>query len=219
MTDAGCDKEALSSYALGALESGDHMTVVRHLDRCAACRMELAEFEEVISMLGELPPEALLSGPPDTADLVLRRALRTMRTEVSGMRRRRLAVVGAIAAGVIAASLASGAALGRNTAPQADPVSLVTTIPSESLAGVREGSVTDPGTSTALTVKLVPATGWVRVNVSVRGIPAGENCRLIVVSRGGAREVAAGWIASEAGQHDGTVLDGTSGRKFVSLKI
>ncbi|WP_218577556.1 hypothetical protein [Phytohabitans rumicis] len=84
-----------------------------------------------------------------------------------------------------------------------------------------------------MTAKVVPAAGWVRVNAAVNGIPAGENCRLLVVSRDGTREIAAGWIVSEKGETDGTTLDGsaavdpadvvavevqnTEGRTFVTL--
>ena len=47
-----------------------------------------------------------------------------------------------------------------------------------------------------------------RVNASVSGIPEGERCRLIVVSRTGQREPAASWLVSPAGEQSGTNLYG-----------
>ncbi|WP_197946262.1 hypothetical protein [Phytohabitans suffuscus] len=86
-----------------------------------------------------------------------------------------------------------------------------------------------------MTARVVPAAGWVRVNAAVVGVPAGENCRLIVVGSGGEREIASGWIVSPAGETGGTTLDGsaavaidkvvavevqnTAGKTFVSLKL
>ncbi|HCT78204.1 MAG TPA: anti-sigma factor [Micromonosporaceae bacterium] len=228
-----CDKEILSLYAFEALSAPEREPVQRHLSSCAACRAELAELEEVTNMLGELPPEALLHGPPAGGDLVLQRTLRTMRAEESGMQRRRALVRVAAAAAVIGVALAGGVVFGRTTAPQPDPIAVPTLAPT--VAGTRKGETTDPVTNARLAATMVPAAGWVRVNVSVAGITAGENCRVIVVSRNGTREIAAGWIVSEKGQREGTTLDGaaavapadvvaievenTSGKKFVSLKI
>jgi hypothetical protein len=232
-----CDKEALSLCAFGALAGLEQELVERHVSWCTACSVELSTFEDVISMLGELPPEALLSGPPEGGELLLQRTLRTMRAELSGTRRRRAAWGTVVAAGVVAAAVAGGVAIGLNAGPQTDPVVQATRGPAvpAPVPGTREGSATDEGTSAVLAVELVPAAGWVHVKVSVRGIPAGENCRVIVVSRTGSREVAGGWIASEKGKRDGTVLDGaaaiapddvvaieienTSGKRYVHLKI
>jgi len=186
--------------------------------------------------LGGLPPEALLSGPPDGGDLLLQRTLGAMRAEVSGARRRRGLLAGLVAAGLLAAALAGGAAIGRSTTTT-PPAALPPVVSSavKPVAGTREGSATNPATGAALSVHVVPAAGWVRVQASVRGIAAGENCRLIVVSRDGSRSVAGGWVTSEKGRLEGTVLDGaaavpasdlaaieienTAGKRFVSVKM
>ena len=86
-----------------------------------------------------------------------------------------------------------------------------------------------------MTAKVVPAAGWVRVNASVAGVPAGENCRLIVVSSDGKREIASGWVVSPQGEQAGTNLNGsaavapdkvvaievqnTAGKTFVTLNL
>lgn len=47
-----------------------------------------------------------------------------------------------------------------------------------------------------MTVELTPASEWVRVNASVAGVPIGERCRLVVVSKDGQQETAASWVVS-----------------------
>jgi hypothetical protein len=61
-----------------------------------------------------------------------------------------------------------------------------------------------------MTTKLSPAAGWLRLNASVGGIPAGENCRLVVVSSDGKREIAGSWIVSPQGEVGGTNLNGSA---------
>jgi len=56
---------------------------------CAMCRREYEELTEMTGVLGELPPEAFLDGPPD-GDLVLQRTLRQIRAETGVRRRRRV---------------------------------------------------------------------------------------------------------------------------------
>ncbi len=63
--------------------------VEEHLATCAACRRDLEDLTAVTDLLGEVPPEALLEGPPD-GDLVLHRTLRQIRAEAAADRRRRL---------------------------------------------------------------------------------------------------------------------------------
>jgi hypothetical protein len=57
---------------------------------------------------------------------------------------------------------------------------------------------------------VVPAAGWVRVNATVGGIPAGERCRLEVVDRHGTAVLAGSWLVSGAGAADGTTLNGSA---------
>ena len=62
-----------------------------------------------------------------------------------------------------------------------------------------------------MTVSLTPAAGWVRVHAKVGGIPAGKQCVLKVVPRGGGEPVIAGsWLVSPKGAAEGTSLDGSA---------
>jgi hypothetical protein len=109
-----------------------------------------------------------------------------------------------IAAGV-AVLVGGGVAVGRVTAPE--PV--VVAAP----AGPTAGAVTlrgegEPGVTMAAVVS--PASGWVRVSATVRGIPPGERCRVVVLARDGRREVASSWLTSGRGQTEGTQVDGAA---------
>ena len=75
------ETEQLGAYALGALTEAEAAEHDWHLGGCPRCRRELAELEQVRDLLGELPPEALLDGPPADGDLLLQRTLRQVREE------------------------------------------------------------------------------------------------------------------------------------------
>ncbi|GAA4708060.1 anti-sigma factor family protein [Phytohabitans rumicis] len=226
----------LGAYVLGTLDPGERRDIDAHLAGCATCRADLAALEAVKDVLDDIPPEALLHGPPD-ADLVLQRTLRQVRVEAAAGAGRRWVPAVAAAAVLLAGALGAGVAVGRGTAPgtEALPTPAPTVTASAPVPGTRVGTTLDASTNVRMTAKVVPAAGWVRVNAAVNGIPAGENCRLLVVSRDGTREIAAGWIVSEKGETDGTTLDGsaavdpadvvavevqnTEGRTFVTLPL
>lgn len=76
--------------------------------------------------------------------------------------------------------------------------------------GTRIGSFTDPETRAAMTVRVIPAAGWVRVDAAVSGVPEGEECRLWVVAADGTRQLAGSWLVSAQGAAEGTSLDGSA---------
>jgi hypothetical protein len=224
--------QLIGAYVLETLEPAERSDVDAHLATCETCRAELADLEAMREALGEIPPEALLHGPPD-ADLVLQRTLRQIRQERSSgaLRQRGLLVTAAAVALVVA--IGGGVLVGRGagdpdvTPPQA--------IPATAVPGTRVATMLDPATNVRLTASVTPAAGWVRVNAAVAGIPHGEDCRLIVVTRDGDRQIAGGWLVSAQGEVNGTSLDGsasvapddvasieivnTAGRVFVSMPI
>jgi hypothetical protein len=138
----------------------------------------------------------------------------------------------------------AGVAIGRGTGPtnnagpaaSAPPAAVVSPTPSPLPPGTRTGRATDAGTDASMNATVIPAAGWVRVNATVSGIPAGQNCRLVVVGRNDpAGQVAGGWIVSPAGEKAGTTLQGsaaippgdvvavkvvnTAGQVFVTLNL
>jgi hypothetical protein len=196
-------REELGAHALGLLDPEQARCVEEHLDVCAACRRQWEELREMVDLLDDVPPEAFLDGPPDGGDLVLQRTLRQIRSEAGAQRRRRrLGLVGAVAVAV-AVALTGGVVIGRTTAPE-----VVATAPAPALGTVALEGTGEAGVSMAATV--TPAAGWVRLSATVRGIPAGERCRIVVVARDGTREVAGSWLVSKSGWRDGVTLDGSA---------
>jgi anti-sigma factor RsiW len=200
----GHDPGELGALALGLLDPARTRAVEQHLAVCAACRRDLEDLTAVTELLGEVPPEALLEGPPD-ADLVLQRTLRQIRAETAAQRRRRIGARLAAAAAAVAVLAGAGVAVGRITAPE--PV--VVAAP----AGPVPGSVTLQGEGVpgvTMTAVVSPAAGWVRVSTFVKGIPAGEPCQVVVLTKDGRREVAASWLTSARGAREGTQVDGAA---------
>ena len=197
------DPVELGALALGVLDPDRTRAVEAHLASCASCRRDLEDLIAVTDLLGEVPPEALLDGPPDS-DLVLRRTLRQMHSETTARRRRRRLPRLVAAAAAVVALLAGGVAIGRATTPE--PV-VVTAAGPQAGAVVLQGEGV-PGVS--MTAVVSPAAGWVRVSTNVRGIRAGERCEVVVLTRSGRGEVAASWLTSARGEREGTQVDGAA---------
>jgi hypothetical protein len=71
-------------------------------------------------------------------------------------------------------------------------------------------SATSPVTGARVSAVIIPAAGWVRITATATGIPAGQQCNLVVVDRAGARHIAASWLVSATGQTDGTTVTGST---------
>ncbi|XVV01682.1 anti-sigma factor family protein [Actinosynnema sp. CA-248983] len=199
------DPQLLGAYVLGVLEEREVRAVEEHLVGCPACRTELAELRAMEEALGDVPPEALLDGPPEGGDLLLQRTLRRVRSERGAQVRRRRVGVGLAAAAAVAVVLGGGFAVGRGTAPSTQAITTPTPEP-----GAKVATATDPNTGARMTVKIKPAAGWVRVNASVGGIAKNEKCKLIVVAKDGSRQEAGSWLVSALGEKEGTNLDGSA---------
>ncbi|WP_409462933.1 anti-sigma factor family protein [Amycolatopsis sp. GA6-003] len=199
----------LAGYLSGQLASGEQRDVETHLDGCERCRAEAASLREVQSFLGELPPEALLEGPPVGADLVLQRTVGQVRAESRAQagRGRSMAIVAAVV--VAAVALGVGVLVGRSSSGPAVAVP-TTPPPASTVPGTKVVSGADSSGKMRLTANIVPQSGWVRVDGSVTGIPAGEKCLLVVLGKDGQRQVAGGWMVSERAARDGAYLYGTA---------
>jgi len=208
MTNPGRHQtEALGAYALGALDEQEARQVAEHLAECTGCRAELGAMTAMRDALGDVPPEAFLQGPPDGGDLLLRRTLRQVRQEKKSGAAAQRAVAVAVAAVVAAVALGGGVLLGRSggTAPIAAPPPGTTTTVAP---GIRTISATHNGAT--ITATITPAVGWVRVHALVSGIAQGQRCRIVVVSKSGAQEVAGSWLVSAKAVTLGTSLDGSA---------
>ncbi|MDQ1032848.1 hypothetical protein QF035_010430 [Streptomyces umbrinus] len=195
--------ELLGAYVLGVLATDERSTLEEHTAECEECRMELTALQEMEAALGEVPPEAFLEGPPEDGDLLLQRTLRQVRAEQASAWRRRSLAVGLGAAASAAILFLGGYAAGGNdpgsvtaAPPSTSPSAPPSTPSSPPQEGIRVAAATDSDTKASMTVELTPASEWVRVNASVAGVPIGERCRLVVVSKDGHQETAASWVVS-----------------------
>ncbi|MDX3663323.1 zf-HC2 domain-containing protein [Streptomyces sp. ID05-26A] len=227
------DPQLLGAYVLGALDEQEVREMDQHLASCPECKRELEELRDMEAFLGEVPPEAMLDGPPEGGDMLLQRTLRQVRAERGGVARRRQFAIGAAAAVVAAVVLGAGVFVGKATSPDVTALPTPTVAPDP--AGTRLATFTDPATKASMTVKVVPAAGWVRTNMAINGIPEGEKCRIFVVAKDGSRQEAGSWVVSKKGAAEGTNLDGSAlvapddvksvvvenfaGKKFVEVPV
>jgi hypothetical protein len=197
--------QELGAFALGALEDPEARQVAEHLVECADCRAQFDELKSMREVLGEIPPEAFLDGPPEDADLLLPRILRRIDQEKAAKRRKRALTVSAAAAAVALAALGGGILIGRDS--DAQPTVSAAGPATARVPGTQQLTGSDAGAKLAATV--VPADGWVWVHASVSGLPPGQKCRLVVVSRTGDTEIAGSWL-SLANPASTARLDGTA---------
>jgi hypothetical protein len=189
------DRTQLGAYALGALEPAEVAEVDAHLAICAECRAELAELTELKELLGEVPPEAFLDGPPEGGDLLLRRTLREVRPP---KRRSRWLLVAAVAV-VVAGALGGGVVLGRATAPEET---------NQPVAGAKQVTTSDAATGASMDATVEPRSGWTWVRVRVKGLKAGDQCEMVITDKSGATWVAGSWLVSEKAAEDGSTFGG-----------
>ncbi|SEF38325.1 hypothetical protein SAMN05421837_12049 [Amycolatopsis pretoriensis] len=230
----------LGAYALGALDPGEAADFERrHLQTCAQCRFDLNELVALRESLDEVPPEAFLDGPPEGGDLLLQKTLRRVRDEEEALparssgrstSRRGLALVAA--AVLVVAALGGGVLVGRQTAD----TSIAAPAPApDAPPGTKTIEGRDPTSGVQLAASVSPFAGWVKVNVAVKGVKAGEQCLLQVVTKEGQAVTAGSWKVSEKWESSGFSLDGSAlvapddvksvdivtvdGRKLVSAQV
>ena len=226
----------LGAYALGALDPHEAADFERrHLQTCAQCRFDLNELVALRDSLDEVPPEAFLDGPPEGGDLLLQKTLRRVRDEEERVvpparaPRRGLALVAA--AVLVVAALGGGVLVGRQTASDNGRFAA----PASDVPGTKNVEGRNPTTGVQLAAAVAPVQGWVKVDVNVKGVKAGEKCLLQVVTKEGQAVTAGSWQVSEKWENQGFKLDGSAlvapddvksvdivtvdGRKLVSAQV
>jgi hypothetical protein len=200
--------ELIGPYVLGVLDEAEALEVEEHTASCEECSRELEELRDMEASLAAAPPELFLDGPPDDADLLLQRTLRQVRTERATVRRRRSFAVGMAAAASAAivffgGFLTAGGDTTDNQAGARPSAPAAPATPSAPPAGIVARSATDASTKAAMTLRITPAAGWVRLSAAVTGVPAGEHCRLVVLSKDGHTEIAGSWLVGDDGKGGG----------------
>jgi len=164
-----------------------------HLNRCDACRGDLESLDVLPALLAQAvdPTITLSPGGALPIDRLLEAAAQIQ------SRRRRRAVLAAAAAAVVLLALPAALLLGRG--PAAPPTAATTQGASTStpVAVQREASNERTGVEGKVTLK---AAAWGSdLTFALRGVPAGTECTLVVVSADGTRESAARWHADYEG--------------------
>lgn len=196
------DSERVDALHAGLLDEENADTVRSHVSECAECQGQLAELDAIRHAFDA---ELLLDGPPPGADLFMARALRGVRDDVRTTRRRRFGV--AVAAGVIAIAVAVTAGA---VVPFAEPTTTAGGFPAHEVPGTTVLRGSNAATGVDLSVSMVPAAGWVRLDLSASGIPAGSRCDIVVVAKDGTEIPAGGWIVSAKGATEGSRVPGSA---------
>jgi hypothetical protein len=199
------DQSRLGPYVLGSLGPDEARVVEQHVAECADCRREMAALEETKNLLGEVPPEAFLDGPPDDGDLVLQRTLRAAgagdAAPADQPSKGRRWLPAAVAAAVIAAvALGGGVLIGQRTV---DPG-----VGQSPVAGSKKVTATDDTTGASMATTVEPREGWSWVKVKVTGLKAGAECELVVTAKDGKIYVAGSWLVSEMAAREGSQFGG-----------
>ena len=205
----------LAAYVLGAMAGEEEAAFERHLRECLACRHELPGLRESLTTLDGVPPELLIDGPPENAELLVRRTVRRIRAQEPATpltapshptltHARGLMLVAAAAVGV---AFAVGGVIGRETAPA--PVAEGPSTPgvTATATGPR-GASTDARTGVSLAVEVTSLKGWVRLKATTAHNRPGERCHLFVVARDGSRMEVGSWL--NAGAEKETTLDASA---------
>jgi len=193
MSDPSCRafRELLGVYVVGAIEPAERATVDTHLNQCYECREELAALAVLPALLHRVPVEEAeriaAAGPAEIGhDDPAPDVLDSMLGQVRAKRRsRRVRAAFATAAAILIAA-GGAAAAGHALTPAGH---------------VREFEVAT-GTSRQVhvtvhygTTKWRGTTMWVRAN----GLPEWTTCKFYVITSGGVRILAGGWIIGPGG--------------------
>jgi anti-sigma factor RsiW len=177
----------LGAYVLGGLDPADLTLFEAHLQDCGACRKELAELEKVPMLLDSLPvPDAVAltavpggSDAPDTS--VPARLFDELARRRRTLRRRWVALAGALAAACLAVGLAAGPLLARP--PQPDATYAVAS-----------------GGGLQVNIDMARKTWGTELAVSGSSLPAEGTLSLWVRDRAGGEDRACAWTATPSGK-------------------
>lgn len=180
----------IAAYLLDALEPGEAQLLRDHVPDCAECRPEYEDLRGMPSLLARLDMSdvdeivAPAELPANLYEQLLARAegRRDHRT-----RRRVLGLATALAAAGV--GVVAGIALPGNEYPP--PVTSTV-------------AATDPHTKVHATIVLTQRTWGTQIRLRLSGVTWALQCRLVVTSADGKRDIAASWVASYRGSFDVT---------------
>jgi len=196
MSDPSCRayRELLGVYVVGAIDPAERAWVDEHLAQCFDCREELTSLALLPALMHRVPvaeAEAIArSGPADRdQDRPSGELLTALLGKVAARRRsRRVRSAFAIAAAILIAA-GGAAAAAQGLAPSPRPAART----SLDVASARQHGV-------GVTVRYAAKKGWgVAMWVRASGLPEWTRCSFYVVTSGGQRTLAGGWLVGPGG--------------------
>lgn len=218
---------SLGSYLTGGLGPAARVEIDEHLHRCDACRAELVDLAALPGLLARLGPEqlgaqqfdhglfaaspsaskpvgALSAGPPDG---LLNGLLAQARRIEEGSRRRLHRVWAAAAVFAAAAVVATAFALVPTVAPAPAPGTSYR-LRDEALSTRLAGRVT-----------LIPKPWGTELALSLQGLPARQDCEVVVTGAHGQRATIGNWSATPDHVARVEVASAMSPSQLISLTV
>jgi anti-sigma factor RsiW len=213
----------LGAYVVGALEPDEAQELRRHLADCPVCQAEYQDLSSAATLLAEVPAEAFepaagfgadpagwerlraragLAPPPIVPQRGWKPEAPTPRPDARARSRSRLrwpSRPGASAAlsGALVALAAAGVFVGVQTA-------------GGSPADTDTVSAANSATGVSGTVEYRPADWGSWVQVTLKGVPRGDNCVMYAVDFDGNRSVAGSWWVPYSGEQSATIPGGVA---------
>jgi hypothetical protein len=172
----------IGPYLLGAVSAEQRLELEEHLETCPMCREEIVRLAGLPGLLwrasGDELHEPRLDAPPSPEDNprpTRRRRNRRVAAMVAA-----LAIVGGTVAGL---DLSAGRPSTPAAGPSAKPASSTL-------------SATDPATKVTAAAVLTQEPWGTGMRLSMRGLPYGIRCQLVVHAADGSSDIAATWNAA-----------------------
>jgi anti-sigma factor RsiW len=169
---------SLGAYVLGALEPDERRRFEEHLEHCAFCTAELAEFAAVLSLLDQVRPEDLQPVAVTPSPGLFERVSAAARASRQPERRRRRWLLAAAAAVVLLGGGAGAVVWAANQGSDTVTASSGTVRATLAADGQGDGTALD---------------------VAVAGLRPGETCRMVAVDEDGGHHDAGEWSVSDDG--------------------
>jgi anti-sigma factor RsiW len=177
----------VGAYVLDALEPDERQQLSDHLPTCAVCSAELRDLQRLPALLALVP--APTDGEPAPAPVPSELAFRRLQRSATGARptrhrappdsRRRWLL---IAAAVVVLGGAGAAGVAATAGPA---------VPS---------TVSASAGALHVQASITPAAAGSRIALTLRGVPAGQQCQLRVQAGDGHWETASTWTADYEGE-------------------
>ncbi|MFJ9853509.1 anti-sigma factor family protein [Streptomyces sp. NPDC101150] len=190
----------VGAYALGVLDAADADRFERHLAGCDRCAAELEELLAISPLLAEFKETAPTPGTitavpgPGVLDGLLDEVAAARR----GRGRRRLYLVAAAAALIIAGPLATFALTGAGPKEQPAAPPLASAVRAQYAAGEKVTAV-DPVTKVSAGVSMAAKPWGTQVVLQLAGVKGPLTCDLVAVGKDGSRQTVTTWAVPKAG--------------------